>query len=315
MMTRREGRGQATENMAIGRRFDISAGLANRRVATGQTGCPCGASARRLLARLQDGFATALSALAPSIVIAVGVVATTPSAPAVAQSAANAAPAPAGPSAAASLSEERLRAVLDEAWQDATATWHRVLGRRRYESDLPRIDFVANIRPSHCYGLYVGTGPVYCSGNNTVFVSLAAMHKLALRIGRDDHKGLAILVAHELGHHVQKVTGRFRVFSAMVQAEPRMVRDLSVKFELEADCLAGVWAKQSGGFGARVDVLSEMRQSLAAIGDDRIQLAERGTVNPGDFTHGTSDQRTHWFNAGYRTGEQATCALLESDDY
>lgn len=303
--------------MANGISIDISAGDSCRCIATGQTDRPIGARTRHSLDNVAARLGTCVGAYVSAVLVCFAALSATSTSPVIAQSAANAAPLPAGGNVAvaASPSDERLRSMLDEAWQDATATWHRVLGRRRFETDPPNIHFVPNIRPSHCYGLYVGTGPVYCSGNNTVFVSLAAMHKLALRIGRDDHKGLAILVAHELGHHVQKVTGRFRVLSAMVQAEPRMVRDLSVKFELEADCLAGVWAKQSGGFGARVDVLSEMRQSLAAIGDDRIQLAERGSVNPGDFTHGTSEQRTRWFNAGYRTGQLATCALLESDDF
>lgn len=211
--------------------------------------------------------------------------------------------------------ESDIQSVLSLAWADATATWKKVLGRRRYEIDRPQINFVPDIRPSHCYGLYVGTGPVYCSGNNTVFVSLSAMTELAGRIDATDNTGLAILVAHELGHHIQKMTGRFRVLSQMARAMPEDMRALSLKFELEADCLAGVWARQSGGFGARVDVREDMRAALAAIGDDRIQIADRGVVIPAQFTHGSADQRRRWFNAGFESGDRTVCSIMERDRY
>jgi predicted metalloprotease len=211
--------------------------------------------------------------------------------------------------------ESQIRLVLADAWRDATLTWARVLGTRAYENDLPQINFVPDIRPSHCYGLYVGAGPVYCSGNNTVFVSLPAMRKLSARIDSKNFNGLAILVAHEFGHHVQKVTGRFRVLSAMVRSEPRMIRELSLKFELEADCLAGVWARRSDGYASRPDVRSALLKALDGIGDDRVHMAERGQIDPTTFTHGTSEQRTKWFNTGYDSGERAACSVLESDDF
>jgi uncharacterized protein len=227
------------------------------------------------------------------------------------------APAPAvtAGGASQSLSESQIRTVLADAWRDATLTWARVLGQRIYESELPQINFVQDIRPSHCYGLYVGTGPVYCSGNNTVFVSLSAMERLSVKIGADTPAGLAILVAHELGHHVQKITGRFRVLAGLARAEPRLMRELSLKFELEADCLAGVWARQSGGYASRPDVRDAMLDALSAIGDDRMQLAERGTIDEAAFTHGTSEQRLRWYNAGFDAGEKSICNVLESDDY
>ncbi|MGQ0456361.1 MAG: neutral zinc metallopeptidase [Hyphomicrobium sp.] len=208
-----------------------------------------------------------------------------------------------------------LRAELTRAWEDATGAWRRMLGDDAYGREVPHLNFVPAVRPSHCYGLYVGAGPVYCFGNSTVFVSLEEMKRLAVRFGGAEPAGLAFLVAHELGHHVQKATGRFRVLAAMMRAQPRSQRELITRFELEADCLAGVWAGNSSAFAADANVRRTMLATIAAIGDDKMAALATGPVDPSKFTHGTSDQRQKWYKKGLESGAMSACRVLEADAF
>ncbi len=211
--------------------------------------------------------------------------------------------------------EAQMRTAIADAWHDATTTWNDLLGARAYDSDIPQINFVKVVRPSHCYGLYVGSGPVYCSGNNTVFVSLEEMQRLSLRLGPTAGAGLAFLVAHELGHHVQKILGRFRVLQALVRENPRLQRELSVRFELEADCLAGVWAGNSPVFARSETERSNIISTLGAIGDDQMRASEGPMLDPTTFTHGTSEQRLKWYRAGFESRSMSTCSVLEAATY
>lgn len=212
--------------------------------------------------------------------------------------------------------EMRMRTLIANAWHDATTTWNEILGTRLYESDLPQINFVAAVRPSHCYGLYVGTGPVYCSGNNTVFVSLAEMDRLSSRLGSAADEGYAFLVAHELGHHVQKILGRFRVLSALMRESPQLQRELVIRFELEADCLAGVWAGNSPAYAKDESVRAGILGALDAIGDDKARSSGTGQlIDPAQFTHGTSEQRTRWYLIGYQNRQIDACNVLEAAEY
>ena len=171
--------------------------------------------------------------------------------------------------------------MISDAWADATETWTALLGARIYQSDAPQINFVPAVRASHCYGLYISAGPVYCSGNTTVFVSVASMEDLEKRIPGIGDAGLAFLVAHELGHHVQKITGRFRTLNALVRANPYLMREYALRFELEADCLAGVWASKSPKFAATENARADMLASLDAIGDDQDSRGQRRNSRSG----------------------------------
>ncbi len=199
-------------------------------------------------------------------------------------------------------------------WADATQTWTAVLGGQIIQSDPPQINFVPSVQASHCYGLYISAGPVYCSGNATVFVSVASMDDLARKIPAMGDAGLAFLVAHEFGHHIQKITGRFRVLNAMLRADPRLQRELILRFELEADCLAGVWARNSKHHAAAPDARAPMFASLDAIGDDKLGASNGKPVDSETFTHGTSAQRLHWFQTGIDAGSADACKVLEAVD-
>lgn len=208
-----------------------------------------------------------------------------------------------------------IQLVIADAWADATATWEVVLGKRLYQSDTPQLNFVPKVNSSHCYGLYINPGPVYCSGNATVFVSLDAMQDIKRRYPQVGDVGLAFLVAHELGHHVQKLAGRFRLLSRMMRFEPERRRELALRFELEADCLAGVWAARSPGFASVPDAREMMLQSLIAIGDDHVLSASGAKPDPATFTHGSGAQRTAWFKAGLENGSALACDVLKAESF
>lgn len=210
--------------------------------------------------------------------------------------------------------QDRIRKMITTAWDDASVTWDGILGSRLYEREPPQINFVPAVRASHCYGLYISAGPVYCFGNNTVFVSLDEMQRLDARITALGEPGLVFLVAHELGHHVQKITGRFRALQALIRSSPWLQRELSLRFELEADCLAGVWAGKSKAFAGSGAVRAGILASLDAIGDDKVQQTAASVPDPSTFTHGTSAQRTHWFKAGIEGGTPESCSVLEATE-
>lgn len=202
--------------------------------------------------------------------------------------------------------------MIASAWEDANITWQSILGDAFFRDDAPQINFVPAVRASHCYGLYIGTGPVYCSGNATVFVSVASMSDLHDRLPAVGDAGLAFLVAHELGHHVQNKLGRFRILNMMAATDMARSREFALRFELEADCLAGIWASKSPKFAATANARAEIVASLEAIGDDKV-LASAGTpVDPAKFTHGSSEQRVRWFKQGLDHGDIEACNVLQA---
>lgn len=215
----------------------------------------------------------------------------------------------------ASDRETAIRAMISTAWEDATATWQSLLGEEFYRADAPTINFVPAVKAAHCYGLYIGAGPVYCSGNATVFVSIASMNELDQQFPAVGDAGLAFLVAHELGHHVQNKLGRFRILNQMARNNIYRQREFALRFELEADCLAGVWASKSPRFAATANARAEIVASLDAIGDDKILAAAGTPVDPAKFTHGSSEQRVRWFRQGLDSGDIEACNVLQAKDF
>ena len=116
----------------------------------------------------------------------------------------------------------------------------------------------------------------------------------------------AYVIAHEVAHHVQHTLGIMDEMRAAQQSEPAAANALSVSLELQADCFAGVWASRLVGVLEPGDI-QEGLDAAAAVGDDRIQEAVTGRVNPESWTHGSSQQRVDWFTAGYETGDPNTC--------
>jgi predicted metalloprotease len=123
----------------------------------------------------------------------------------------------------------------------------------------------------------------------------------------------AYVISHEVGHHVQNITGTMEQVTAAQQDDPGATNELSVRLELQADCYAGIWARSLSQLGVfeNPDEVKEALSAAAAVGDDRIQEATQGRSNPETWTHGSSAQRTKWFTTGYDTGKMASCNTLE----
>jgi predicted metalloprotease len=168
---------------------------------------------------------------------------------------------------------------------------------------------------SGCGGAESATGPFYCPEDEKVYIDLGFFDELSRRFGAPGQFAQAYVLAHELGHHVQKLTGIEGKVHRLQESNSRQANPLSVKLELQADCFAGVWAHstQQRGLLEKGDVESALG-AASAVGDDRLQKMSSGHVSPESFTHGSSQQRMQWFNAGLDSGTIAACNTFGQAD-
>ncbi len=159
------------------------------------------------------------------------------------------------------------------------------------------------------------TGPFYCPLDSKAYLDVAFFRELTDRFGAPGDFAQAYVLAHELGHHVQNVLGINEEVRRLQEQDPDQANALSVRLELQADCLAGVWAHAAFERDLLSDGdLAEGLGAAEAVGDDRIQEQAGGRVSPENFTHGTSDQRRHWFRVGYDTGDVDQCDTFSVDE-
>ena len=163
---------------------------------------------------------------------------------------------------------------------------------------------------SACGGAVEQVGPHYCPRDETIYVDLDFFSLLRERFGASTGDfAQAYVIAHEVAHHVQQELGIMDEMRRLQQDSPQDANRLSVSLELQADCLAGVWAHS---IFTRGDILEpgdidEALSAAAAVGDDNIQRQTAGRVSPESWTHGSSEQRVEWFTTGYETGDPNRC--------
>jgi predicted metalloprotease len=159
-----------------------------------------------------------------------------------------------------------------------------------------------------CGAATAAVGPFYCPADEQVYLDLDFFRELSQRFRAPGDFAQAYVVAHEIGHHVQNTTGITDQVARASQADPGRANDLSVRTELQADCLAGVWGHSTyeRGLLERGD-LDEGLTAAAAVGDDRIQSQTTGQINPETWTHGSSEQRAAWFKRGFDAGDPEAC--------
>jgi len=160
----------------------------------------------------------------------------------------------------------------------------------------------------------VATGPFYCPGDQKVYVDLSFYDELRTRFQAPGDFAQAYVIAHEIGHHVQTLLGITQQVDARRRSTSQAAaNELSVRLELQADCLAGVWANHAHRTRDLLEAgdIEEGFNAATAIGDDRIQRQARGTVVPDSFTHGSSEQRVRWFRRGLETGDPDVCDTFE----
>jgi uncharacterized protein len=161
---------------------------------------------------------------------------------------------------------------------------------------------------SGCGAASSQTGPFYCPADQKVYLDTDFFKELSDRFGAPGDFAQAYVIAHEVGHHVQTLTGIEGQVRQLQQQDPSRQNELSVKMELQADCLAGVWAQSVYEAGdLEAGDLEEGLGAAAAVGDDRIQASAGVGVNPESWTHGSAEQRSQWFNTGFRSGDPAGC--------
>jgi len=193
---------------------------------------------------------------------------------------------------------------------DTEDVWNalfKAMGRQGYPKP-NLVIFDGQVR-SACGFASAAVGPFYCPGDGKLYLDTAFFDQLSRKFGAPGDFAQAYVVAHEVGHHVQNVTGTMQQFDRLLQrASPADRNALQVRLELQADCYAGVW----GHFAARRKLLEpgdleEGLRAAAAVGDDQIMRRTQGYVVPDAFTHGSAQQRTYWFKRGLETGDPRRC--------
>jgi uncharacterized protein len=193
--------------------------------------------------------------------------------------------------------------------------WEKILPRdanKAYEP--PRLVLFRGVDRSGCGTAQAAMGPFYCPVDRRVYLDTSFFDEMRRKLGGGGDFAYAYVVAHEVGHHIQNILGILpRVEQMKQRASERDANALSVRVELQADCFAGVWAFHIQQMG-RLDQgdIEEAMSTAAAIGDDKLQKAGQGYVVPDSFTHGSSEQRTRWFMAGFRSGTLKSCDTFSS---
>jgi uncharacterized protein len=204
-----------------------------------------------------------------------------------------------------------VRAILGET-EDVWGAYFSNMGKNYVP---PKLVLFSGQVSSACGLASAAAGPFYCPGDQKVYIDLSFYRQLATEFGAPGDFARAYVIAHEVGHHVQNLLG---ITDKADQAEQRAGRTganhVSVLIELQADCLAGVWAAQAGAARKILQPgdLEQGLQAASSVGDDTLQKREQGTVVPDSFTHGTSAQRVGWFRRGFNSPKIDTCNTFDA---
>lgn len=190
--------------------------------------------------------------------------------------------------------------VLD----DVQKTWDKTLPQYHHAKLVLFRDSI----DSACGFAQSATGPFYCPEDEKVYIDLGFYDELRQRFGAPGEFAQAYVIAHEIGHHVQKILGTEQRAHALMERSSSRAKQISVRLELQADCYAGIWghSTQQRGMIDNADIEQGLN-AAAAIGDDRLQRMAGRAVNPESFTHGSSAQRVEWFRRGLESGQIADC--------
>lgn len=201
--------------------------------------------------------------------------------------------------------EQELAEFVSVALADTEDVWHKLFEASGLTYREPKLVLFNGAVESACGFAQSATGPFYCPGDEKVYIDLNFLEQLQDRLGAQGDFAVAYIVAHEVGHHVQKLLGVLdQVHSLRGQVSEKEYNAQTVKLELQADFYAGIWAHHAQKMKNILESgdIEEAMNAAQAVGDDRIQMQSRGYVVPDSFTHGTSEQRMTWFKRGFTTG-------------
>ena len=194
-------------------------------------------------------------------------------------------------------------------------TWNEVFRANGRQYKEPKLVLFTGVTPTACGTGQSAMGPFYCPGDQKVYIDLAFYRELKERFKAPGEFAQAYVIAHEVGHHVQNLLGiADKVHSAQQRASKTEANALSVRMELQADCLAGVWGKRTDTMKGVLEPgdLEAALTAASAIGDDRLQQQSQGRIVPESFTHGSSAQRMRWFKVGFETGDMNQCNTFKA---
>jgi hypothetical protein len=212
--------------------------------------------------------------------------------------------------------EDRLAAFVSAVLAETEDTWNEAFAEVQQDYREPTLVLFSGMVQSACGMAQAAVGPFYCPADQKVYLDLSFFDEMHRRFGAAGDFAQAYVVAHEVGHHVQTLLGVTQQVEQLRRSSDQTTANMiSVRFELQADCLAGVWAnrtQQRTRFLEEGDI-EEALNAASAIGDDRMQRRAQGYVVPDAFTHGSSEQRARWFMTGLRAGDFAACDTFNTD--
>lgn len=207
---------------------------------------------------------------------------------------------------AAQAKQDTLAKFIGVVLADTEDVWNILFKKMGKAYSEPKLVLFTGSVESACGNAQASIGPFYCSGDSKVYIDLGFLEELQQELGAQGDFAQAYIVAHEIGHHVQNLLGTLdKVHGQRDRLSEEAYNDLSVRCELQADFLAGVWAYHAQKMKSILEAgdVDEAMNAAAAVGDDKIQMENQGYTVPDSFTHGTSAQRVKWFNLGFTTGD------------
>ncbi len=209
----------------------------------------------------------------------------------------------------ASAQEQEVAEFVSVVLADTEDTWGAIFQQANSRYPAPKLVLYSGMTPTACGTGQAASGPFYCPGDQKVYLDLSFLNELR-RMGAQGDFAVAYVIAHEVGHHIQTITGTSqKVREMQSRASKAQSNAIQVAMELQADCYAGIWAQhteQRTQFLERGDV-QEAMDAAAAVGDDTIMRKAGRTPRREAFTHGSSKERMEWFNKGLRTGDISQC--------
>ena len=209
-----------------------------------------------------------------------------------------------------------LRDFSSYVFTDAQNTWGKIFSED--DDSYERAELVlydGAVSTEGCGGATSAVGPFYCPADERVYLDLSFYADMERQLDAEGDFAWAYVIAHEIGHHVQNLTGVNAEVSELESSDPDRANELSVRVELQADCYSGVWAATVFAQGdLQAGDLDEAFTASEAVGDDRLQEQAGQNVDPDSFTHGTSEQRRTWFENGYESGDPSACDTFSPDE-
>ncbi len=212
--------------------------------------------------------------------------------------------------------EQELADFVSVVLADTEDTWKKIFSERGATYKEPKLVLFTDRVQSACGYAKAAMGPFYCPNDQHVYIDLSFYQDLKNKFDAPGDFAQAYVIAHEIGHHVQKLLGiSDKVQSLRQRLSKKEYNKLSVRVELQADCFAGIWANNADRVREIIEPgdIEEALHAASRIGDDRLQQQSRGYVTPDSFTHGSSRQRVQWFKTGYTSGSIDSCDTFSSN--